>query len=46
REGTQRNVFESMFGQNKDAIFPNADLPTNPLMPDLEDTADLYDTTL
>nr|GEV11424.1 uncharacterized mitochondrial protein AtMg00810-like [Tanacetum cinerariifolium] len=26
------------------ATLPNADLPTDPLMPDLEDTADLYDT--
>nr|GEV78456.1 ribonuclease H-like domain-containing protein [Tanacetum cinerariifolium] len=26
---------------NNDATLPNADLPTDPLMPDLEDTADL-----
>nr|GEV01925.1 retrovirus-related Pol polyprotein from transposon TNT 1-94 [Tanacetum cinerariifolium] len=72
RERTQRNEFESMFGQDKDAnskrmftrvsvarstyvnlgrsihvndaTLPNADLPTDPLMPDLEDTADLQDT--
>nr|GFA87003.1 hypothetical protein [Tanacetum cinerariifolium] len=65
----QRNKFESMFGQDKDAngnmmftpvsaagstyvnlggsipvnavTLPNADLPTDHLMPDLEDTADL-----
>nr|GEX15066.1 ribonuclease H-like domain-containing protein [Tanacetum cinerariifolium] len=69
RDRTQRNEFESMFGQDKDAnsnrmftpvsdvgstyvylggsipinaaTLPNADLLTNPLMPDLEDTADL-----
>nr|GEV32653.1 hypothetical protein [Tanacetum cinerariifolium] len=69
RERAQRNEFESMFGQDKDAngnkIFNpvsaagstyvyldgsirvnastllNANLPTDPLMPDLEDTADL-----
>nr|GEU60853.1 putative ribonuclease H-like domain-containing protein [Tanacetum cinerariifolium] len=68
RERAQRNEFESMFGQEKDAngsmIFipvsaagstyvylggsipvnatalPNVDLPTDPLMPDLEDTTD------
>nr|GEW61685.1 hypothetical protein [Tanacetum cinerariifolium] len=40
REGTQRNKFESMFGQNKDSILHNPDLPTDPLMPDLEDTVD------
>nr|GEV52121.1 hypothetical protein [Tanacetum cinerariifolium] len=68
RERAQRNEFESMFGQDKDAngnrIFtpisaaestyvylggsipvnattlPNDDLPTDPLIPDLEDTAD------
>nr|GEV06317.1 putative reverse transcriptase domain-containing protein [Tanacetum cinerariifolium] len=68
RERAQRNKFESMFGQDKDAngnmifnlvsaarstyvylggLIPvnvatllNADLPTNPLMPDLEDTTD------
>nr|GEW33286.1 putative ribonuclease H-like domain-containing protein [Tanacetum cinerariifolium] len=72
RERAQRNEFESMFGQDKDAngnrmftpvsaagstyvnlggsipinaaTLPNADLPTGPLMPDLEDTADLQDT--
>ncbi|GKE62538.1 putative ribonuclease H-like domain-containing protein, partial [Tanacetum coccineum] len=69
RERAQRNEFESVFGQDKDAngngiyrmfthvnaarsscdnlggsipvnaaTFPNADLPTDPLMPDLEDT--------
>ncbi|GJU24887.1 putative ribonuclease H-like domain-containing protein [Tanacetum coccineum] len=72
REKTQRNEFESMFGQDKDAngngiyrmctpvnavgsscdnlggsipvnaaTLPNAGLPTDPLMPDLEDTANL-----
>nr|GEW95389.1 ribonuclease H-like domain-containing protein [Tanacetum cinerariifolium] len=40
REGTQRNEFESMFRQNKDVILPNADLPTDPFMPDLEDIVD------
>nr|GEV34857.1 retrovirus-related Pol polyprotein from transposon TNT 1-94 [Tanacetum cinerariifolium] len=68
REREQRNEFESMFGQDKDAnvnmmftsvsaagstyvnlggsipvnatTLPNADLPTNPLMPNLEDTND------
>nr|GEY13489.1 hypothetical protein [Tanacetum cinerariifolium] len=68
RERTQRNEFESMFGQDKDvngnrtftsvstirstyvylggsipvnaATLPNVDLPTDPLMPDLEDTTD------
>nr|GFB51655.1 hypothetical protein [Tanacetum cinerariifolium]GFB51681.1 hypothetical protein [Tanacetum cinerariifolium] len=68
RERAQRNEFESMFEQDKDAngnrmftpvsaagsiyvylgglihvnaaTLPNADLPTDPLMPDLEDTAD------
>ncbi|GJR10282.1 putative ribonuclease H-like domain-containing protein [Tanacetum coccineum] len=75
RERAQRNEFESVFGQNKDAngnsiyrmfthvsaarssydniggsipvnvvTLPNADLPTNPLMIDLEDTADLHVT--
>nr|GEX85792.1 copia protein [Tanacetum cinerariifolium] len=74
RERAQRNEFESMFGQDKDAngnrmftpicvsgstyvnlggsipnnvaTLPNADLPTDPLMPDLEDTADLQDTKI
>ncbi|GJY34691.1 putative ribonuclease H-like domain-containing protein [Tanacetum coccineum] len=72
RERAQRNEFESVFGQDKDAngnsiyrmftpvnaagsscdnlggsipvnaaTLPNADLPTDPLMPDLEDTANL-----
>ncbi|GJY18380.1 ribonuclease H-like domain-containing protein [Tanacetum coccineum] len=72
RERAQRNEFESVFGQDKDAngnstyrmftpvsavgssydnlggsilvnaaTLPNADIPTDPLMPDLEDTADL-----
>nr|GEW03537.1 reverse transcriptase domain-containing protein [Tanacetum cinerariifolium] len=69
---SKKNVFESMFEQDKDAngnrlftpvsvvgstyvnlfgsilinaaTLPNADLPTNPLMLDLEDTADLQDT--
>ncbi|GKD27821.1 hypothetical protein Tco_1234035 [Tanacetum coccineum] len=70
RARDQRNEFESVFGQDKDAnsnykMFipvstakssyenlggptpvnaatpPNADYPTDPLMPDLEDTADL-----
>ncbi|GKA80168.1 putative ribonuclease H-like domain-containing protein, partial [Tanacetum coccineum] len=75
RERAQRNEFESVFGQDKDAndnsiyrmftlvsaagssydnlggsipvnaaTLPNADLPTDPLMPDLEDTADLQVT--
>nr|GEU37797.1 hypothetical protein [Tanacetum cinerariifolium] len=71
RERTQRNEFESMFGQDKDAngnrmftpvsaagstyvnlggsipvnvaTLPNVDLPTDPLMPNLEDTVDLQD---
>nr|GFC36382.1 hypothetical protein [Tanacetum cinerariifolium] len=74
REITQRNEFESMFGQDKDAngnrmftlvsiagptyvylgrsisvnaaTLPNADLPTDPLMPNLEDIADLQDTRI
>nr|GEY10679.1 hypothetical protein [Tanacetum cinerariifolium] len=77
REREQRNEFESMFGQDKDAngnstyrIFtpvsaagysyvnlgksipvnvatlPNVDLPTNPLKPDLNNTADLQDTRI
>nr|GEZ29459.1 hypothetical protein [Tanacetum cinerariifolium] len=69
RERAQRNVFESMFRQDKDAngnrmftlvsaarstyvnlggsihvnvaTLPNADLLTDPLMLDLEDTTDL-----
>nr|GEY43778.1 ribonuclease H-like domain-containing protein [Tanacetum cinerariifolium] len=69
RKRAQRNEFECMFGQEKDAngnkmftlvsvarsiyfnlsgsnpinvvTLPNADLPTDPLMLDLEDTADL-----
>nr|GFA65829.1 putative ribonuclease H-like domain-containing protein [Tanacetum cinerariifolium] len=72
KERAQRNEFESMFGQDKDAngnrmftlvstarstyvnlggsipvnaaTLPNAHLPTDPLMPDLEDTTDLQDT--
>ncbi|GJY12947.1 putative ribonuclease H-like domain-containing protein [Tanacetum coccineum] len=73
RARDQRNEFESVFGQDKDAnstyrmftpvsvvessyenlggLTPvnvatpsNADYPTDPLMPDLEDTADLQDT--
>ncbi|GJW83661.1 ribonuclease H-like domain-containing protein [Tanacetum coccineum] len=75
RARDQRNKFESVFGQDKDAnstyrMFTpvsaaessyenlggstpvnaasnapsNADYPTDPLMPDLEDTADLQDT--
>ncbi|GJU67574.1 ribonuclease H-like domain-containing protein [Tanacetum coccineum] len=73
RARDQRNEFESMFGQDKDAnstykmftpvsaaessyenlggstsvnavTSSNADYPTYPLMPDLEDTADLQDT--
>nr|GEY16603.1 hypothetical protein [Tanacetum cinerariifolium] len=74
RERAQRNEFESMFGQDKDAngnkIFtpvsaagytyvylgglilvnaatlPNADLPTDPFMHDLEDTTDLQDSRI
>nr|GEX99292.1 ribonuclease H-like domain-containing protein [Tanacetum cinerariifolium] len=74
REITQRNKFESMFGQDKDAngnrmftpvstagsiyvylgtlipvnaaTIPNADLLIDPLMPDLEDTADLQNTRI
>nr|GEU40992.1 hypothetical protein [Tanacetum cinerariifolium] len=69
KERAQRNEFESMFGQDKDAngnrmitpvsdagstyvnlggsilvnaaTLPNADIPTDPLMPDLEDIANL-----
>ncbi|GJV98321.1 ribonuclease H-like domain-containing protein [Tanacetum coccineum] len=73
RARDQRNEFESVFGQDKDAnstymmLTPvsaaesyyenlggstpvnaatpyNVDYPTDPLMPDLEDTADLQDT--
>nr|GEY90090.1 hypothetical protein [Tanacetum cinerariifolium] len=72
RERAQRNEFESMFRQDKDAndnrmftsvsatgstyvnldglilvntaTLSNADLPTDPLMPGLEDTANLQDT--
>ncbi|GKB99064.1 ribonuclease H-like domain-containing protein [Tanacetum coccineum] len=75
RERAQRNEFESVFGQDKDAngnsiykmftpvsaagssydnlggsipvnaaTLPNANLPTDPLMPDLEDTVDLQVT--
>nr|GEU69884.1 ribonuclease H-like domain-containing protein [Tanacetum cinerariifolium] len=74
RERAQRNEFESMFRQDKDAngnmmftpvsaagstyvnlcgsipvivvTLPNVDLPTDPLMPNLEDTADLHDTRI
>nr|GEU54143.1 hypothetical protein [Tanacetum cinerariifolium] len=74
RERAQRNEFESMFRQEKDAkgnrmfppvsatgftyvnldgsilinaaTLPNADLPINPLMPDLKDTTDLQDTRI
>nr|GEV74272.1 ribonuclease H-like domain-containing protein [Tanacetum cinerariifolium] len=74
RERAQRNKFESMFGQEKDAngnrIFTlvsaagstyvylggsirvnsvtilNVDLPTDPLMPDLEDTTGLQDSRI
>nr|GEV42971.1 hypothetical protein [Tanacetum cinerariifolium] len=69
RERTQRNEFESIFGQEKGAngnktftpvsttrstyvylggsilvnvvTLPNVDLPTDPLLPDLEDTTDI-----
>ncbi|GJU26518.1 ribonuclease H-like domain-containing protein [Tanacetum coccineum] len=75
RERAQRNEFESVFGQDKDAngnsiyrmftpisvvgssydnlggsipvnvaTLPNTDLPTDPLMLDLEDTTDLHVT--
>ncbi|GKF25481.1 ribonuclease H-like domain-containing protein, partial [Tanacetum coccineum] len=75
RERAQRNEFESVFGQDKDAndnsiyrmftpinvagssydnlggsisvnvaTLPNADLPTDPLMPHLEDTTNLLNT--
>ncbi|GJS21832.1 putative ribonuclease H-like domain-containing protein [Tanacetum coccineum] len=57
RAREQRNEFESLFGQDKDAnnaytVFTlvnaatpsNTDYPTNLLMPDLEDTANLQDT--
>ncbi|GKA84288.1 putative ribonuclease H-like domain-containing protein [Tanacetum coccineum] len=59
RERDQRNEFESVFGQDKDAngnsnyrmftpvnvaTLSNDDFLTDPLMPDLEDTADLQDT--
>ncbi|GJX66781.1 putative ribonuclease H-like domain-containing protein [Tanacetum coccineum] len=75
RSRDQRNEFESVFGQDKDAnstyrMFTpvsaaessyenlggstpvndatpsNVDYPTDPLMPDLEDTADLQDTSI
>ncbi|GKE70346.1 ribonuclease H-like domain-containing protein, partial [Tanacetum coccineum] len=77
RERFQRNEFESVFGQDKDAnnnityrmftpvtaagssyvhlggsipvnaaTLPNVDLPTDPLMPELEDTAGLQDTEI
>nr|GEX57690.1 hypothetical protein [Tanacetum cinerariifolium] len=74
RERAQRNEFESMFGQEKDAngnrmftpvsaagstyvnlggsipvnvaTLSNVDFPTDHLMPDLEDTADLQDTKI
>nr|GEU56122.1 hypothetical protein [Tanacetum cinerariifolium] len=53
RERAQRNEFESMFGQDKDAngnriaaTLPNANLPTDLLMPNLEDTANLQDTRI
>ncbi|GJX47656.1 putative ribonuclease H-like domain-containing protein [Tanacetum coccineum] len=76
RERAQRNEFESVFGQDKDAngnsnyrmftpvsaagssydnldgsipvsaTLPNVDLPTDPLMPDLEDTTDLQVTRI
>nr|GEV56953.1 ribonuclease H-like domain-containing protein [Tanacetum cinerariifolium] len=84
RESVQRNEFESMFGQDKDAnsnkmftydangnkmfthvsangstyvnlggsilvnaaTLPNADFPTDPLMPNLEDTVDFQDTRI
>nr|GEY21947.1 copia protein [Tanacetum cinerariifolium] len=77
RERAQRNEFESMFGQDKDAngnntymmftpvsagrssyvnlggsilvnaaTLPNANLSTDPLMPDLEDIVDLQDTRI
>nr|GEW16432.1 ribonuclease H-like domain, reverse transcriptase, RNA-dependent DNA polymerase [Tanacetum cinerariifolium] len=74
RERAQRNEFESMFGQDKDAngnrmftpvstvgstyvylggsilinaaTLPNYDLPTDHLMPDLEDITDLQDTKI
>ncbi|GJR30336.1 putative ribonuclease H-like domain-containing protein [Tanacetum coccineum] len=77
RERAQRNEFESVFGQDKDAngnsiyrmftpvcvvgssydnlggsipvnaaTLPNPDLPTDPLMPDLEDIADLQVTRI
>ncbi|GJX47426.1 putative ribonuclease H-like domain-containing protein [Tanacetum coccineum] len=54
---SQRNEFESLFGQDKDdnnayrvfthvnaATPSNADYSIDPLMPDLEDTANLQDT--
>nr|GEU83460.1 reverse transcriptase domain-containing protein [Tanacetum cinerariifolium] len=74
KERAQRNEFESIFRQDKDAngnsmftpvsadgytyvnlggsihvnaaTLPNVDLPTDPLMPDLEDTIDLQDTRI
>ncbi|GKF28377.1 hypothetical protein Tco_0094719, partial [Tanacetum coccineum] len=77
REKTQRNEFESVFGQDKDAngnsiyrmftpinaagsscdnlggsisvnatTLPNANLPTDPLMPNLENTANLLNTDI
>ncbi|GJY47978.1 ribonuclease H-like domain-containing protein [Tanacetum coccineum] len=55
RARDQRNEFESVFGQDKDenlggstpvnaATPSNVDYPIDPLMPDLEDIADLQDT--
>nr|GEW62163.1 uncharacterized mitochondrial protein AtMg00810-like [Tanacetum cinerariifolium] len=57
RERAQRNEFESIDGGYtyvnlggsipvNAATLPNADLPTDPLIPDLEDTADLQDTRI
>nr|GEU73618.1 putative ribonuclease H-like domain-containing protein [Tanacetum cinerariifolium] len=43
RERTQRNEFERSIPVNATTL-PNADLPTDPFMPDLEDTADFQDT--
>nr|GEZ25080.1 hypothetical protein [Tanacetum cinerariifolium] len=49
RERAQRNEFKIYLGGLilvNAATLPNADLPTDPLMPDLEDTTDLQDSRI
>ncbi|GJY94490.1 uncharacterized mitochondrial protein-like protein [Tanacetum coccineum] len=46
RERAQRNEFESVLIPVNAATLPNADLPTYPLMFDLEDTANLLNTSI